>query len=921
MFANKQTQFGCAQCDADIVRAPVVEFVTRQEMVSFIQSRLLKRFVMIPEFLFYDQFVLSKLESANVAGLVVYPGGSFGAVNESGPSYQKLPSPPVEDLSTDRSEPNLRYNYYPNITVDDDSTPPDYRNPENILENIRKQASGKSLVNVRNAYGTGLKYRFLRYSVFHISEETAAEIRFFFNRFGDTSIIGAQRVTDSDRSPTTPQYQLESIGRMYACPSQTPPPAKSPSVPESQSPSPSISPTPSISATPELDPDTEDTDSDDGVERIFERYPNIATDFNVKAFEPMPSTKDTWISSRQGVETTNPTTTPTELPTTDANICLKDKTCLPIGGQSVWSSLGRLKPRMNNFGKPLDSESEHSVIAVTAPMDSIAFFPDLAFGASAEISSLAVLLAVAEAVGNYWRSLGSISFVYQPVYMALNAQSWGWAGSSRLLKDLSEFECGGNETRGGPGCKDPFMGSLKFFDLRNLSRLNVINIGQLISPNAAENFKLRREDVNNFYFDSIQKSEEYDEKCGKNSLFTDFNDTRIQSGLEDSLFFTDNTGSKSQTLYPLDASQSFRKYYVHNRDDPFDCNFKIISVNNFQVNFTNRYYHSIYDVSNLTTGNSSSFSESSVRQQSEQTDLPVIDHREPMYLMAKVIAKVVAQHAFGEQYNVADPKIENGTIDKVITCMTGNWSSCELKDEYLGQSQFQFPDDKVIPGNYAGSFFPSTRISDFTPSAAAKLALLRHMFAYFNRYDIAAPTSDEFAQSSSEPEDSPLDNDDDNIESSPSPSPGINCTTVSQCADLNKTANSVINHQTEWQNVFCSRETCVLSDTYLHDAFGSAIAPANNIRSRFEVVDDHDPINSTDPEGGSWTESAWDEDLGLCGYVEDTKLYGGLILGTGVVITILTFFVFLYFDVAFFNKVTVSPIEEMPLTTSQPLPP
>lgn len=918
MFANKHTQFGCAQCDADIVRAPVVEFVTRQEMVSFIQSRLLKRFVMIPEFLFYDQFVLSKLESANVAGLVVYPGDSFAALNESGPQYQTLPSPPVEDLSTDTSEPNLRHNYYPKFTSDDDSTSPDYRNPENILENIRKQASNESLVNVRNAYGTGLKYRFLRYSVFHISKETASEIREFFNRFGDTGIIGAQRLTDSDRSPTTPQYQLESIGRMYACPSQTSSPSPSPSPTQSKSLIPSTSPSPSISATPELDgPDPDDFDPDDDVERMFGLYSNVPTDLSVKAFEPKPSVKDISLTWRQNQENTNPTTTPTELPTTDANICLADKTCLPIGGQSVWSSLGRLKPRMSNSGKPLDVESEHSVIAVTAPMDSIAFFPDLAYGASAEISSLAVLLAVAEAVGNYWRKLGSTAFIYQPVYMALNAQSWGWAGSSRLLKDLSEFSCN-NETRGGPGCDIPFMGSLKFFDLRNLSRLNVINIGQLISPNAPENFNLSVEDFKNFYFDSIQKSEDYSKNCDENSLFTDFDDFRKLSRLDDSLNFIDYT-SENETLYPLDASQSFRKYYVHNRTDPSDCNFKIISVNNFQVNFTNRYYHSIYDVSNLTAGNSSYFPESSTRQQSEQTDPSTSsnDYRKPMYLMAKVIAQVVARHAFGEQDDLEDLDIKSETVDKVITCMTGNWSICELKDEYLGQSQFQFPDEKVSPGNYAGSFFPSTRINDLTPSSAAKLALLQHMFAYFNRYYIAASTSDDVAQSSSEPEDS-SDSEDIDIESSPSPN--INCTTVSQCADLNTTANSEINHQTEWQNVFCSRETCVLSDTYLHDAFGSAIQSENGSLSKFRVEDDHDSSNTTEPEGGSWTESGWDEDLGLCGYVEDTKLYGGLILGAGVIITIVTFFVFLYFDKELFSEITVSPIEETPLT-SQPVPP
>lgn len=801
LFANEQGSFGCAQCELFSREGTLVEFVSREELNTFINAGGPERVVMIPEFLFFEQSVLSALESAsNIAALVVYPGDSPNNLNAQGDSFNNqnpsLAYPPLDAVSEEYVEPNVGHNYYPNI-VGPDAQVGDYSDPLQIIEVIQSEETS-SPGSIRNFFGTGLKFRLYKYNIFHIAEETAAEIR---TSAGNTDTLLSHSVLANSPSSIHPRFKLESNGQMYACPS------------------------PTVSGVATLSPSPSPTSA---------------------VFSPSTMPSESRVLSRQESDDIDGWSGATSAK------CLEEHTCLPIGSQSLWSALGRMNPRVDNNGGFSDS-SNPPILAITAPLDSSAFFPELALGASAEIASLGVLLAVAEAVGQYWRETMDYTtdLKYQPVYFALNGQSWGWTGSSRLLKDLNEFTCTKVQDD-GPGCEDPFMYSLKFYDLKDWIK-KVINIGQMISPNAVRNFEFTTEQTKKFFLASFkEKSDESDLR----SVFNEQHEYDLEQS-NTNITLDDSTNA----LPPLDASQSFKRYYDQFDDKDFD----IISISNFNTRFTNRYFHSIFDNWNLTT-------------------MPE-NYRQNLYQSARLIAKVVIRIVFGvSPENVSPVDINSETIDGIILCLTANWTECELRETYLPGSGDKDA-SKMVLGNYAGSFFPSTRLSDTSPTWAVKLGLVENFFAFHNRYEVEDTES-------------------------------LSCDVIDDCNTISDSVNNNIKKQTDWHKLFCVNKQCVLSDTHKHDAFGSAIRAKNEYRSEFEYEAD-DPAK--EPPGGAWTESAWDDELGLCGYVEDTTLYGILILLVGIIIFAVSLCLVLWLDRALFRKVPSN--ESGTALTREPMPP
>jgi hypothetical protein len=84
-------------------------------------------------------------------------------------------------------------------------------------------------------------------------------------------------------------------------------------------------------------------------------------------------------------------------------------------------------------------------------MDSNAFFHDLAFGASAEISSTIALLLAAEALANL--KLNHSLLEKNIFFGFFGAESYGLVGSRKFTHDLEYFHCS-NAT--GDTCNEPF---------------------------------------------------------------------------------------------------------------------------------------------------------------------------------------------------------------------------------------------------------------------------------------------------------------------------------------------------------------------------------------------------------------------------------------------------------------------------------
>ncbi|XP_004503117.1 nicastrin [Cicer arietinum] len=113
--------------------------------------------------------------------------------------------------------------------------------------------------------------------------------------------------------------------------------------------------------------------------------------------------------------------------THDSDSCLREGTCLPLGGYSVWSSLPPINSSSLKPSKP--------IILTVASMDSASFFRDKSLGADSPISGLIALLAAADALS---RLDGLSDFSKQLVFVVFTGEAWGYLGSRRFLVELDE---------------------------------------------------------------------------------------------------------------------------------------------------------------------------------------------------------------------------------------------------------------------------------------------------------------------------------------------------------------------------------------------------------------------------------------------------------------------------------------------------
>lgn len=169
---------------------------------------------------------------------------------------------------------------------------------------------------------------------------------------------------------------------------------------------------------------------------------------------------------------------------TTSDECLGNGTCIPIGGHTVWAVAGgRLVPSRASAAIPSAAAGEY--VAVSAPRDSRALVQGAGVGATAEVSAAVTVMAVAQAFGVWHRSYlagdggvdgggggggGLRRLPRLPVYFLWDAESVGFAGSGRFLRDVAAFECRDEldedglqaDARGALGCNSPRAWSRAF---------------------------------------------------------------------------------------------------------------------------------------------------------------------------------------------------------------------------------------------------------------------------------------------------------------------------------------------------------------------------------------------------------------------------------------------------------------------------
>ncbi|KAL5721918.1 hypothetical protein ACHQM5_005503 [Ranunculus cassubicifolius] len=125
----------------------------------------------------------------------------------------------------------------------------------------------------------------------------------------------------------------------------------------------------------------------------------------------------------------------TKAGTHDSESCLKQQTCLPLGGYSVLSSL----PPINTI---TEQTMTKPIILAVASMDSASFFRDKSPGADSPLSGMISLLAAVDALSkaDVVNDLNK-----QLVFLVFTGESWGYLGSRRFL---AELEANSDSVRG-----------------------------------------------------------------------------------------------------------------------------------------------------------------------------------------------------------------------------------------------------------------------------------------------------------------------------------------------------------------------------------------------------------------------------------------------------------------------------------------
>jgi len=197
---------------------------------------------------------------------------------------------------------------------------------------------------------------------------------------------------------------------------------------------------------------------------------------------------------------------------------------------------------------------ENSVLVVMARLDSITLFDQTEIGFDSPTTGLVSLLATAKIVSETFREneLAYNGKIENIMFLLLNGESFEFSGSVRLLYDMKNnlFPHDMNLTE---KFKD---GSQPLLNIDNIA--GVIELGQLSSINDK-----------NIYIHSSTNSDAIIEKIQENA---------VKEGL-------DSRKSTRDSMPPSSV-----KKFVAERND-----LQAVFLSNFDTEYTNKYYHSLYD--------------------------------------------------------------------------------------------------------------------------------------------------------------------------------------------------------------------------------------------------------------------------------------------------------------------------------------
>eukprot|EP01130_Rhizamoeba_saxonica_P017883 TRINITY_DN8792_c0_g1_i1.p1 TRINITY_DN8792_c0_g1~~TRINITY_DN8792_c0_g1_i1.p1 ORF type:complete len:648 (+),score=117.69 TRINITY_DN8792_c0_g1_i1:18-1961(+) len=154
--------------------------------------------------------------------------------------------------------------------------------------------------------------------------------------------------------------------------------------------------------------------------------------------------------------------------------CLSRNECQPLGGYSTYTTF-----------TPIDETKD--IIFVMAGIDSASMFQKKSIGANSEMSgTVAVLGAIDALTAN--PNIDFTKFDRQVIVSLLDAESFGYTGSKKLLHDIDNFECLEYGNKEKSYCSKPFAPSLNFQKIKMNKVHSLLELKQVGNPGSKELF-------------------------------------------------------------------------------------------------------------------------------------------------------------------------------------------------------------------------------------------------------------------------------------------------------------------------------------------------------------------------------------------------------------------------------------------------
>ncbi|KYR03053.1 nicastrin [Tieghemostelium lacteum] len=155
----------------------------------------------------------------------------------------------------------------------------------------------------------------------------------------------------------------------------------------------------------------------------------------------------------------------------DAETCLRRGFCAPLGGKSIWST----------FSKEVSQQQD--ILLVMIPMDSTAFFHDLATGADAVAYGQVVLLSIMDTLSRVNQSQWNM----QLIFAMWNGEKWGYLGTSKFVDDLLNFNCTQVSSQDPTVCQQPVNYDMTFETIDFQRIKMIVELNQIGLPERTPN--------------------------------------------------------------------------------------------------------------------------------------------------------------------------------------------------------------------------------------------------------------------------------------------------------------------------------------------------------------------------------------------------------------------------------------------------